>query len=145
MRRVSIFVLSGISLFLLILAAPTVQAQITGAIETNINHPFVVGDTTLPPGRYIFRMVSDTNLHAMTVTNAATDTSVEFLVREALNSHTPSHSELVFNRYGDKQFLTKIFEVGTKAGVAVDESSREEARLQKQGQHPVEHSEEQEH
>ncbi len=145
MRRVSFFVLSGCSLFLCIFAAPTVPAQIIGGIEANIQHPFVVGDTTLPPGRYIFRMVQDSNLTAMTVTNAATDTSVEFLVREALDSHIPQRSELVFNRCGNKEFLTKIFEVGTKAGVTVQQSSREEARLEKQGQQPVEHAEEQEH
>lgn len=145
MRRVSVFALSGFSLFLVVFAAPAVQSQIIGGIEANINHPFVVGDTTLPPGHYIFRMMSGSDLTAMTVTNAATDTSVEFLVREAVGSHTPQHSELVFNRCGNKEFLTKIFEIGSKTGVAIQQPSREEARLEKQGQQPVEHAEEQEH
>jgi hypothetical protein len=144
MRRVSAFVLSIFSLLLFNLAAPAAHAQITNGIEASITHPFVVGSATLPPGRYIFRMAQATDLRTMTVTNAVAGTSMEVLVRQTDNSDIPKHSELVFNRYGDKEFLTKIFEAGARIGVAVDQSP-EEAQLQKQGQKPVEHTEEQEH
>ncbi len=141
MRRVAVFVLTAFSLFLFNLAA---HAQITNAIEASVTYPFVVGNTTLPAGRYIFRMSQATDLQAMTITNAVADTSVEITVRQSDNSDTPKHNELVFNRYGDKEFLTKIYEAGASTGIAVDQSPQE-ARLQKQGQHPVEHTEEQEH
>ena len=66
---------------------------------------------------------------------------MEFLVREARANHTPQHSELVFSRYGNQEFLTRIFEQGSKLGSAVAEAPRAELKLQKKGQHPVEHTE----
>lgn len=69
--------------------------------------------------------------------------SAQFLVRQSIDNHRPNHSELVFRRYGNTEFLSKIFEVGSKEGVAVMEPSKQEARLASQGQQVLEHSEEQ--
>jgi hypothetical protein len=131
----------GVSLFFV--TAPPVQAQITHKVEADIHHQFTVGEATLPPGQYIFRMMPQTDLSIMTVTSADGNTSDEFLVRQATDSHVPHHNELVFNRYGNHEFLTHVYQQGEKIGVAVVEPSREESRLEKQGQTPVEHTEEQ--
>jgi hypothetical protein len=48
-----------------------------------------------------------------------------------------------FRKYVDTEFLTRIYQTGSKPGVAVAETTRQETRLRKQGQHGVEHSEEQ--
>ena len=117
------------------------NAQIINQIDADITHAFVIGNTTLPPGKYTFRMLPDSDLSAMTVTSADGKHSVEFLVRESQANHTPQHSELVFACYGQKEFLTRVLEQGSKIGVAVAELSRQELRLQKQGQHPVEQTE----
>jgi hypothetical protein len=79
----------------------------------------------------------------MTATNANDKTSVEFIVREAMADHNPRHSELVFRKYGNTDFLSKIFEKGSKIGVEVTEGDREEARVAKHGLHGMEHTEEQ--
>lgn len=142
-KRVKLFAIPIVSLFLAAGTAPLLHAQITTQIKAHVSHPFIVGNTTLPPGEYTFRMLQGSDLTAMTATNDNDQTSVEFLVRESIDPNTPKHTELVFNRYGHKEFLTKIYQADTKAGVAVMEPSREELRLQKQGQHPVEHAEEQ--
>jgi len=92
---------------------------------------------------YVFRMVPHTDLALMTVTSADGNTSDEFLVRRSIDSQVPHHTELVFNRYGDQEFLTDIYEHGEKTGIAVVEPSREQSRLQKLGQDPVVHTEEQ--
>lgn len=130
--------------FVLLGAVCTAQvspAQITNEIEANISHSFIVGNTTLPPGQYDFRLISDSDLSTMTVTSADGKHSIEFLVREAQADHIPQHSELIFNRYGQKEFLSKIFEQGTRLGSAIAEVPRDELRLQKKGQHPAEHAE----
>jgi hypothetical protein len=67
----------------------------------------------------------------------------EFLVRTSIDPTVPKHSELVFNRYENKEFLSKIYEGGSRTGVAVEEPSRQELRLQKQNQQPTEHTESQ--
>ena len=143
MRRISAFALPALAGLLLVLAVPAAQAQISGEIEANLHHSFIVGNATLPPGRYMFRMVPDTDLTAMSVTSADGATSAEFLVRTSDDAHMPRHSELIFNKYGSKEYLTRIYETGTKAGVAVVDESRSETRLKKHGQHAMEHTEEQ--
>lgn len=116
------------------------NAQIIGEVEANIPHSFTIANTTFPAGKYYFRMSPNSDLEVMTVRSADDKISGEFLVRESRCSHTPSHSEVVFNRYGDSEVLSKVYESGERLGVAVEEPSRIEARLQKQGLHPVEHA-----
>ena len=132
-----------LTIAIITIGAQSAHAQIVSPIEAHINHPFTIGNLTLPPGQYTFRMLSGSDLTAMTVTSADGNTTDEFLVREAEAPNPPAHAELFFNRYGNHEFLTKLFEPSSRLGVAVIEPSRQELRLQKQGQHPTEHVEEQ--
>lgn len=135
------------SLLLLILAAPASRAAIPeqGSIRADITHSFIVGNTTLPPGHYDFRMIKDTDEQIMSVANANHSTAVEFLVRPSVDNHRPTHTELVFNRYGKTEILRNIYVGGQKSGLAVVTASREEARLKKDGQKPDTHTEVQNH
>jgi hypothetical protein len=139
--RVRMFAPALVSI--LLVGAPQLNAQITNAIIAHIHHNFIIGNTTLPPGEYTFRMMQGSDLQLMTATSQNDKTSVEFLVREAIDDHTPNHSELTFRKYGSAEFLSRIFESGSKSGVSVDETSHQETRLKKQGQSGTEHSEEQ--
>ncbi len=132
-----------VGLFFVTAGAPCLHAQILNAINAHIDHAFVIGNTTLPPGDYTFRMMTGSNLQAMTVTSKNNKTSVEFIVDQATDDHRPNHSVLFFRKYGNTEFLTKIFEGGSKTGVQVTETSRQEQRLMKQGQKGAEHAEEQ--
>jgi hypothetical protein len=125
------------------IASAPLSAQIGRPIEAKIDHAFTIANTTLPPGQYTFQMLPGSDLTVMTATSADGKTADEFLVRESEAQTTPKHSELYFNRYGGHEFLTRIYEQGSRIGVAVAEPSRMELRLQKQGQHAVEHGEEQ--
>ncbi|MGP0075526.1 MAG: hypothetical protein ACLPWF_26725 [Bryobacteraceae bacterium] len=127
--------------FFFLAAAPWLNAQITDPIQAHVNHSFVIGDKTLPPGDYTFRMEMNSNLSVMTVTNGDGEAMGVFPVRQAIDDHTPNHSWLVFRKYGDAEFLSKIFEAGTDAGAAVSETSKQEERFVSQGQRAVEHSE----
>ena len=141
LKRRSLLLKAAFALLGAFCTAQLSPAQITNEIQATISHSFIVGNTTLPPGQYDFRVMSDSDLTIMKVTSADGKHSVEIEIREAQADRTPQHSELIFNRYGDKEFLSKIFEQGTKIGSAVAESPREELRLQKKGQHPAEHTE----
>lgn len=115
------------------------RAQITNMIQAQINHSFVVGDKTLPPGAYSFLVQSDGNL--MTIRNSKGDNVGLLMVRESILDHTPTNSEIMFRKYGDTEFLSRIFQGGSKTGVRITETSKEEERLMKAGQKPAEHSE----
>lgn len=128
-------------LLLTVCGASKLNAQITNAIRTHITHSFVVDNTTLPPGEYTFRMIQGTDNTAMIVSNPSGTTRVEFLVRQSNDRQTPKHSELVFRKCGNMEFLSKIYESGSQIGVSTTETSREEARMVKQGEHETEHAE----
>lgn len=132
-RTVASLVVFAFAVSFLIAAAQPAQAQITEQIDASIHHPFTVADTTLPPGQYVFRMISQYNQSAMLVTNKSGKESAEFLVRDSRASHTPNHTKLVFERYGNKEYLTHIYEVGSKDGVAIVDLSHTAYQLGKQG------------
>ncbi len=134
-------VLAG--LFFVMAGTPWLNAQIMGEIRAHVDNSFVIGNTTLPPGEYTFRMMQDSDLSLMTATSENEKTSVTFIVGDAVDDHTPRHSELVFRKYGNTEFMNKIFESGSKSGVRLTETGREEARFAKQGLQATEHSEEQ--
>ena len=140
--RISTLLPAAVGILFLTAGASGLNAQITNAIQAHVDHNFIIGDTTLPPGDYTFRMMQNSDLTVMTATNADDKTSVEFIVREAMVDHNPGHSELVFRKYGNTDFLSKIFEKGSKVGVEVAEADREEARVAKHGLHGMEHTEE---
>lgn len=132
-----------VALFFAIPAAPQMHAQITNEIRAHIDHSFTVGDTTLPPGEYTFQILPGSDQSAMTVTSENDKTSVVFNVRTTIDDHTPHHTQLTFRKYGNTEFLNKVFESGTKTGEEVTETGREEARLVKQGMQPTLQNEEQ--
>jgi hypothetical protein len=132
-------VLAG--LFFVTAVAPRMHAQITNAIQAHVDHSFMIGDKTLPPGDYTFRIEGNSDLGVMTVQNKNGDNVAQFSVRQSIDNQRPKHSELVFRKYGNVEFLSKIYESGSKNGVAVSETSKEEMRMMKEGQHALEHTE----
>ncbi len=99
-------------LFFAAVGAAHLNAQITNAIQAHINHSFVIGDKTLSPGEYTFRIVKNSDLSVMTARRENGKSAVEFSVRQAMDNHRPRHSELVFRRYGNTEFLSKVVRGG---------------------------------
>ncbi len=135
-------VLAGFGL--IALSPLCLNAQITNPINAHITHSFMIGDRMLPPGDYTFRVEGNTDQGVMNVQNQNGDNVAQLNVRQSIDNHRPKHSEIVFKRYGNVEFLSKVYESGTRNGVAVTETGKEEARMVSQGQHAIEHTEEQE-
>lgn len=79
----------------------------------------------------------------MVAQNKNGDNVAQFNVRQSIDNHRPRHSELVFRKFGNTEFLSKVYEGGSKNGVALTETSKEESRLVSAGQQGIEHTEEQ--
>ena len=127
--------------FFAVAGAQALNAQIINAIQAHVDHSFVIGDKSLPPGEYTFRMTTDPDQSLMIATNQNGTNVAQFLVRQSIDDRRPRHSELAFHKYGNTEFLSKIFEGGSENGVAVTEPSKQEARLINEGQQALEHSE----
>jgi hypothetical protein len=117
------------------------NAQITNPIQAHVNHSFMIGDKTLPPGDYTFRIEGNSDEGIMIAQNKNGDNVAQFNVRQSIDNHRPKHSELVFQKFGNTEFLSKVYEGGSKNGVALTETSKEESRLVSAGQHGIEHTE----
>ncbi|MFP5275537.1 MAG: hypothetical protein ACLGPM_00355 [Acidobacteriota bacterium] len=143
MPRFPLFALAATALLLLVLTTPAAHAIINSTVQARLTHPFIVGNTTLPPGEYDFRMVHGTDHRVMSISNMQNTVNVEFLVRACTDSQTPRHSQLVFERYGQSEVLTNVYDSGNKYGEAVVEPSHILDRLKKQDPKPYQHTEQQ--
>ena len=112
-------------LFALTVHPGKAHAQISGEIEANIPFQFHAGDTKLPPGNYIIHMLGDSDLKVMEITSADGSTSALFEVQDAEANSTPGKSELIFNKYGNRYFLAKVFDEGNPSGSQVLKSRYE--------------------
>jgi hypothetical protein len=101
------------------------DAQIVGSLEANIPFPFHAGNTKLPAGKYIIRMLDDSDLTVMEITSADGSVSALFEVQQAEANSTPAKSELIFNKYGNRYFLAKLFDEGNPSGSEVAKSRYE--------------------
>jgi hypothetical protein len=101
------------------------HAQIVGDLEANIPFQFHAGNTKLPPGKYVIHVLDNTDLTFMEISSADGSTSALFEVRDAEANSAPAKSELIFNKYGNRYFLAKLFDEGNPSGSTVDESRYE--------------------
>src|ERR1700723_1591897 len=101
------------------------QAQIIGSLEADIPFQFHVGGAKLPAGKYIIHVLDNSDLNLMEISSADGSTSALFEVRDAQAKSTPGKSELIFNKYGHRYFLERLFDESNPSGSAVVKSGYE--------------------
>ena len=101
------------------------HAQIVGELEADIPFPSHAGDAKLPPGKYTFRMIEDSNLKIIEISSEDGSTSALVDVEGAWSRTTLADPELIFNRYGYRYFLEKLFDKENQDGNKVIESRYE--------------------
>ena len=89
------------------LAVAGVQAQTPSRVEVNIPFEFSAGKTTLKPGVYTVKRMSG---NLVTLRNVENKSSVILNAQVNLSStNVEAVERLVFNKYGDRYFLTQIW------------------------------------
>jgi hypothetical protein len=111
--------------FLVMLTATSVYAQSSTVQVANIPFEFVIGNRAFPAGEYTFRY-KDTNV--IQIQSQERGESMFFLTGSAKGKKI--RNELLFNRYGDKYFLSRLWTDGDDAGRAVRMSSSERELIQ---------------
>jgi hypothetical protein len=119
-----------LSLFIALAFALTIypskaQAQIVDDLQVKIPFQFHAGNTRLPAGEYRIHVLDDSDLTIMEISSVDGSTSALFQVQETEANSTPAKSELIFNKYGNRYFLAKLFEEGSSSGSQVTESRYE--------------------
>jgi hypothetical protein len=125
------YLLPVVALLLALACTPAKShAQITGNIEANIPFQFHVGDVKLPAGKYLIRVLDDSELTVMEISSVDGSISALFDVNAIQASSRPAKTELIFNKYGNSYYLAKLFDEGNADGSRVL-ASRYEKRVSK--------------
>ena len=130
--------------FTLAMHPPTAHAQVVGDIRGDIPFSFYAGNTKFPPGTYTIRALNDPDLGGvMEIYNAEGSISALFEVRNAEANSAPPKTELIFNKFGKRYFLARLFDEGEASGYAVIESHYErkfaQAAAERQERVPAQH------
>jgi len=120
----------GALLLSLTICSVKVQAQIVDELEADIPFQFHAGNAKLPAGKYIIRALDNTDLGAMEISTADGSAAALLEVRPTQTKSSPVKSELIFNKYGDRYFLEKLFDEGSSEGSELVESRNEKSVTQ---------------
>jgi hypothetical protein len=112
-------------IFALTMYPTRAQAQIIGDLEVSIPFQFHAGSTKLPPGKYVIHMLDNSNLTIMEISSEDGSTSALFDVESVEANSAPAKNELIFNKYGNRYFLAKLFDQENPSGSKVVESRYE--------------------
>ena len=104
------------------LAVGTVQAQTGYRIQTNIPFDFTAGKTSLRAGIYSVVMISE---NALLVRSIDGKKSVLVLARQAESGGKQKPARIIFNRYGDRYFLSQAWVSGGDVGSELPPSGAE--------------------
>jgi len=117
---------------------PKAHAQIIGELEVTVPFQFYAGNAKLPAGKYVLRMLDNSDLGIMEISTADGSTSALFEVEDAESNSVPPKNELIFNKYGNRYFLARVFDEGNPDGSRVPES-RYEKRVSQAATEAQEH------
>ena len=112
-------------LFALSLHPAKAHAQIIGELEVNVPFQFYAGNAKFPAGKYVLHMLDNSDLRIMEISTADGSASALFEVEDAEANSAPPKSELIFNKYGNRYFLARIFDEGNPDGSRVPQSQYE--------------------
>jgi hypothetical protein len=119
------------------------NAQINSgrAITTNIPFDFMVGDTTLPAGKYELSRLDDDIKSVLQLRSVNGRTAVAFDTEptQTSNDQAVHKTELLFNKVGDQYFLSQVWVAGDAEGRELM-PSRIEKKLSAGGNQPERHS-----
>src|ERR1700739_3427070 len=117
-------------IFALAIHPPKARAQIIGELEVTVPFQFYAGNAKLPAGKYVLRMLDNSDLRIMEISAADGSTSTLFEAEDAEANSAPPKSELIFNKYGNRYFLARVFDEGNPDGSRVPESQYEKKASQ---------------
>jgi len=85
------------------------EGQILGDLEADMPFQFHAGNAKLPAGRYTIHRLDDSDEAVLEITSADGRVSAVFSIEASQASTTPVKNELIFNKYGDRYFLSGTY------------------------------------
>lgn len=108
---------------ILLAGMTTVYAQSSAAARFEVPFEFVVNNLTLPAGEYVVDYSAKAGV--LTIRNMEGHPTAIVLSRPVAGSSPAAKCVLIFNRYGEKSFLSKLWIASETMGRAVPKSTYE--------------------
>jgi hypothetical protein len=109
------------------LLATSVAAQTSQELVANIPFSFTVCQEQLPPGKYKVRPVTSANPRVVLIATE-NNRAIEMICTHDVQSKKPATTgSLIFNRYGDRYFLSELWVQGETTGRQLAKTEQEEA------------------
>jgi hypothetical protein len=122
MKNVSKLVV-GMGLLSLLSVMP-LTAQIANGVDFTTAFPFYAGNAKLPAGSYkITQSDVDENILQIQSNDGGRSALVGFIPTHSAHSHP--HSDVTFHKYGDTEYLNRIWVEGQKYGMKADPTKAE--------------------
>ena len=119
----------ALTMFLVTLSVTSVRAQNAGTMSVNIPFDFAVANKTLPAGEYYVRRSIEGARVVLHIRRSDSSQSIYLPVHAVNETGIQAESKLVFNKYGDQYFLSRLWISGRSSGEELARTSRER-RLQ---------------
>jgi hypothetical protein len=98
-------------------AIDTAHAQVTERMRFTTSFPFVIGKTQFGPGTYTVSPIDDNDLNVLRVTNGH-QTAFFTVISEGVKVNEPTDNELTFVRFGERYYLSEIWDALDDAAVS---------------------------
>ena len=116
---------------MVLLCLGSASAQIFSSVEFATTTPFIAGNATVPPGKYIIRLTDDPSM--LEIVNSAAAVSVLIEV-EPLSTYYPAKRTVVtFNKYGERLVLKSVLVEGQETGVLSSTEMAERRHMRSYG------------
>ena len=126
LRTLPLVIMLGI---FLPLAAKDIVAQTNQELVANIPFEFTVCSEQLPAGTYRVRSLTTANPHVMLVRSDESRSVIMACGHQVQVPKQTTTGKLIFNRYGNKYFLSELWLSGEAIGTELFKSEQEQALL----------------
>jgi hypothetical protein len=108
----------------LALVVTTVASAQSTKVKVTVPFSFIVNRANLPAGEYLVQSV-DVEGKVLAIRNVETNTTNLVIFNSCTSLASPTQTKLIFHRYGERYFLSRIWVAGNTSGHELSPSSRE--------------------
>ena len=107
-----------------LLSVMPLAAQINNGVDFTTSFPFYAGNAKMPAGSYkITQSDMDASILQIQSNDGVHSALVEFIPTHSAQPHP--HSDVTFHKYGDTEYLNRIWVEGQEYGMKVDPTKAE--------------------
>jgi len=107
-----------------LLSVMPLAAQIVNGVDFTTSFPFYAGNAKMPAGSYkITQSDMDVNILQIQSNDGVHSAFVDFIPTHSAQPHP--HSDVTFHKYGDTEYINRIWVEGQEYGMKVDPTKAE--------------------